>query len=246
MSPTTSALQNASYSYPPPAPVFWWLFQMEVFSVFNCCMYMFMFVITKKNVEAEHAADHKWSYWYCMAVRFLPLPYVFECTWRSFLPTQYNKRLVVYDTSASSILLERLLAFFGEVSWGTIMGLCLAVISHAVPLRGSERVSSRIRTVIPMVGALMSVCALTANICSNIGTVTTDVSGAAVPREPRRALTPLPPPTRSDVLQRLGGVVVGRHLRLGVSERHDAVDLRHRRRVAAPLAVRDAPVHAEA
>ena len=165
---------NVTYSYPPPPPLVYWLIEMIAMSLFNVTVYLVLFCFTKRYVNHPHMEHHQWSYYYLMTVRYLPLPYVVECTWRSFLPTLYNSRHVVYDTPASSILLERSLAFVGEVSWGCQLGITTAVISHAVPMRGSPRVQKFLRGWIPLMGALIGLLGLCANIFSMIATVTTN------------------------------------------------------------------------
>lgn len=55
----------------------------------------------------EYARDMKW----------LALPYVFQCAWRSFWPEIYNVRIVYWDVWMSSIFIGRFLATVGEIAW---------------------------------------------------------------------------------------------------------------------------------
>jgi len=50
-------------------------------------------------------------------MRLLALPWVFECSYRSIFPSLYLQRFVVWDTLFNSILLDRTLAFAGELAW---------------------------------------------------------------------------------------------------------------------------------
>ena len=50
-------------------------------------------------------------------LRLLAIPFVVECIYRSIFPSLYLQRFVVWDTIFNSILLDRTLAFFGEVAW---------------------------------------------------------------------------------------------------------------------------------
>jgi hypothetical protein len=115
---------------------------------------------------------------YCRAMRLLPIPYVFECAWRSFLPSQYNARLVLVDNPVNSVLAARLLATVGEICWAVQVSWALRTIARNVPL--SRALPSTafmhvfIRSWIPRLSHLLWIFAATAQVFSITGMVTTN------------------------------------------------------------------------
>ena len=68
--------------------------------------------------------------------RILAVPWVFECSYRSVFPSLYLQRYVVWDTLFNSILVDRTLAFVGELTWTAQFAL---VIYHLDAQLGSRR-----------------------------------------------------------------------------------------------------------
>ena len=169
-----ASIANATFPYPPkPGPVYDWWVSLVVIAVINWVLFAITWWHTRKNLKYCHD-KHAWSYWYVFFMRILAIPYVIECSYRSFLPGQYNTRVTIINSEWNSVLIERLLAFFGEISWGIQIGWSLRVISLTVPLRGSPRIQKMIRTCIPIVGIVVSSCAIIANISSCIALVSTN------------------------------------------------------------------------
>ena len=54
---------------------------------------------------------------YAKIMKFLGIPWVFECIWRSIFPSLYLQRFVWWDTVLNSIILDRSLACVGELCW---------------------------------------------------------------------------------------------------------------------------------
>jgi len=125
-------------------------------------------------VSFKNHPVYDWSYRYCWWMRVLAIPYVFECVWRSFLWCQYNNRQTLIDSSVNSVLLQRCLAFVGEISWGIQLGWGLRVIGKNLPLRGTELTQYRIRTGVTYTSYVISSFAFIANCCSLTGTITSD------------------------------------------------------------------------
>lgn len=85
---------------------------------------------------------------------------------------QYDDRKTVIQDDVNSVLVARLLAFFGEISWGIQVAWATQVIARHMPLRGSEEAQKRVRTYIPRVSYYLVFAVITGNIFSVIGTIT--------------------------------------------------------------------------
>lgn len=62
-------------------------------------------------------ASNKSTRNYDNMMKWLALPYVVQCAWRSFWPEVYNDRFVYWDVWMSSIFIGRMLATIGEITW---------------------------------------------------------------------------------------------------------------------------------
>ena len=62
---------------------------------------------------------------YGTAMKWLAVPWVVNCAWRSVFPSLYMERFAFWNTPLNSILLGRTFAFVGELSW--VFQTCLAM-----------------------------------------------------------------------------------------------------------------------
>ena len=62
---------------------------------------------------------------YGTAMKWLAIPWVVNCAWRSVFPSLYMERFAFWNTPLNSILLGRTFAFVGELSW--VFQTCLAM-----------------------------------------------------------------------------------------------------------------------
>uniref|UniRef100_A0A7S2C3D1 Uncharacterized protein n=1 Tax=Florenciella parvula TaxID=236787 RepID=A0A7S2C3D1_9STRA len=54
---------------------------------------------------------------YTTTMKYLAVPWVLECAWRSVFPSLYLQRFVFWDTPLNAIIVDRTWALFGELSW---------------------------------------------------------------------------------------------------------------------------------
>ena len=102
---------NQTLLYPPTAgDILGWWASMVFFSLLNCVLLVVVWCKTRKNVAGGRPKYHAWSYYYSWFMRLAAIPYVSECTWRSFLPSLYNSRLTIVDDLANSIFIARMFA----------------------------------------------------------------------------------------------------------------------------------------
>lgn len=175
--PVSSGANDSTvvWTYPPEGPVRSWWLAMVTLSLCNCVAWVAMFVATRPSKQTRPVvSSHMWSVRYTTAMRYLALPFVFESTWRSFLPSLYNKRQTIVDSPVNSILIARMFAFVGEICWGIQMTWALAVVVGALPLRGSQWTQSMMITWIPRIAGTMLLFDVVANCCSVAGVVTTN------------------------------------------------------------------------
>jgi len=164
-----------AFPYPPSEPLFWWWLQMVICAIFNVILFALAWWKTQANVYAKHAAHHLWSWRYCVWMRLLAIPYVFECVWRSFLPCQYDNRITIIDNPVNSVLAARLLAAVGESCWAIQFSWAIRVIAWHIPLRkGGPKSTFFVRSVIPVITYVTSVVACVAQIFSIAGMVSTN------------------------------------------------------------------------
>jgi hypothetical protein len=175
MSSTSSPTIYEPY---PPAKgsfvLYWWT-EMVLISVINCILCLVIFIKTKPPTHDLKTIPQKhwWSIRYVTAMRYLAIPFVFECTWRSFLPSLYNSRTTIIDDDINSILLARFLAAIGEICWGTQIALAYVAISRSLPMRGRESVRRFILNNMPRIAKLIVLLDVTAQCFSCAGAVTT-------------------------------------------------------------------------
>jgi len=87
----------------------WWAF-MSVSTVINIVLYISI-LRRKDSGQCKSTKQYDWE------MRWLALPTLLNCGWRSFFPMLYNKRFVLFDCWMSSIFIGRTLATIGEVAW---------------------------------------------------------------------------------------------------------------------------------
>merc|ERR1719240_1547419 len=74
--------------------------------------------------------------WYQWWMRWLAVPVVFVCTWRSVFPNLYPGRYTWYDTWLCSILFARMLATIAEIALVVQIALALTFIDRGVKTGG--------------------------------------------------------------------------------------------------------------
>jgi len=82
-----------------------WYAGLCVIAVLNLCL-------LAKFWSSINASDG-----YQQLMKILAIPWVFECAWRSVFPSLYLQRFVFWDTFLNSIIVDRTLAFVGELCW---------------------------------------------------------------------------------------------------------------------------------
>ena len=95
-----------------------WFVSLSFFSVVNIVVYLHI-------LNRPYTSKHKAICRYEDKMRWLTLPYVVQCAWRSFWPEVYNTRVVFWDTLFNSCFIGRMLATIGEVTWVTQIALAL-------------------------------------------------------------------------------------------------------------------------
>lgn len=136
----------------------WWGVMVAI-AIFNVGLYGY--VVLHQGGQGESASIRL----YMRRMKWLAIPFVVECAWRSIFPSVYNTRQVFWDTPLNAILVDRALAALGEVVWVTQIAMALAVVSKDV-----ERQPNAVRGA----GACMVLLAVTGECFSFAGTFTTN------------------------------------------------------------------------
>jgi len=125
--------QEIKPEYEPSELVYnWWKF-MSVASVVNIALY------AKVLLSKDHGSG-KSTRSYNTSMKWLALPYVLQCAWRSFWPEVYNDRFVLWDCWMSSVFIGRGLATIGEITWIFQVGLAMMRANMEIKLlKGGER-----------------------------------------------------------------------------------------------------------
>ena len=58
-------------------------------------------------------------------MKYLAVPWVWECAWRSVFPALYLQRYAWYDSPLNSILVDRCVACVGELCWTLQIAIAL-------------------------------------------------------------------------------------------------------------------------
>jgi len=161
-------------SYPPVPPLQAWWVQMTVCAAFNVVLFAVVWRRTRAYVVSDYALKHAWSARYCRAMRLLAIPYVFECAWRSLLPSQYNTRIVIVDNSVNDVLAARLLAAVGETCWAIQWSWALRVIAVNSPLVPGALAHSVVRRGVPVLTYVTASLGGIAQLFSIAGMVSTN------------------------------------------------------------------------
>ena len=106
---------------------------MSIVSVFNIFWYL-SFLFSKNRRPISRSTAH-----YDNLMKWLALPYVVACAWRSFWPNCYNARIVMWDVWMSSVFVGRLLATVAEVAWITQVGWCVLRANEDIRILSSGR-----------------------------------------------------------------------------------------------------------
>merc|ERR1712070_824782 len=69
-----------------------------------------------------------WDGAYPRMMKLLGVPYVFQTSWRCFLPSEYVYRKTATDFAINSVLVARLLAAVGEFCYGLQIALALYML----------------------------------------------------------------------------------------------------------------------
>lgn len=163
---------NQTLLYPPTmGQILGWWASMVFFSLLNCLFLIVVWFKTRKNVRVK-PKYHVWSYYYSWFMRLAAIPYVWECTWRSFLPSLYNSRLTIVDDLANSIFIARMFAMLGEICWAWQMALAMGVISNHVPYRGPPWVEKLGTKAIPIAAGIVGTLGTVAQAFSVTGMIT--------------------------------------------------------------------------
>merc|ERR1711998_129005 len=95
-------------------PILWiWYVLLLLISAFNIAW----MTVRMRGVAAPDG--------YGKTMKFLAVPWVLECAWRSALPSLYLQRFVFWDTWLNAILVDRTWACVGELAWTYQMALAL-------------------------------------------------------------------------------------------------------------------------
>eukprot|EP00947_MAST-08B_sp_MAST-8B-sp1_P004484 g4484.t1 len=79
---------------------------------------------------------------YDRAMKWLAVPWVWECAWRSVFPSLYLQRFAFWDTPLNSIIVDRTWACFGELSWTYQIALALRHVDRDITAALSSSSSS--------------------------------------------------------------------------------------------------------
>ena len=99
---------------------------------------------------------------YCETMKWLALPYVIQCAWRSFWPEIYNVRVVFWDTWLSSIFIGRSLATIGEIAWIVQVGYGFIRANQEIKALSGSRGD------LTFIEGMINWCAMIAVICCTL------------------------------------------------------------------------------
>lgn len=97
-----------------------WYVSMCTISVVNLSVLIYLY----KKIEART--------FYEKTMKALAIPWTFECAYRCYFPSLYLQRYVFWDTPLNSIIVDRTLAFIGEMCWVTQTALALVYVSYNI------------------------------------------------------------------------------------------------------------------
>ena len=109
---------------------------------------------------------------YARWMKWLAVPWVFECVWRCVFPSLYLQRFVVWDTVFNAILVDRTLACFGELAWTAQIALAVVDIDRMLVQRESG--VRRKRTAWILVCGVMAVVVYVAAECMSFYNTATE------------------------------------------------------------------------
>ena len=97
-----------------------WYVSMCTISIVNLSVLIYLY----KKIEART--------FYEKTMKALAIPWTFECAYRCYFPSLYLQRYVFWDTPLNSIIVDRTLAFIGEMCWVTQTALALVYVSYNI------------------------------------------------------------------------------------------------------------------
>lgn len=147
---------------------------MVAIAVFNLLLAVYVFCRSRPSHPRNSGNSSDRSRIYQKMMRRLAWPFVFECAWRSVFPCLYNQRQVLIDSPLSAILLDRSLAAIGEVCWVTQISLALEEIHTSLSQQRSRSSSKVSFSCFDAATVLMVLLAMTGEVCSYLGTATTN------------------------------------------------------------------------
>jgi len=138
----------------------WWgsMVAISVLNIVVCCL--LWADLLPLAASPRGAATMK----YAVRLRWLAVPLVLQCAWRSVFPSVYNSRQTFFDTPLNSIIIDRTLAAVGEVTWMTQVALAMVHVSgqlNACP------------GVLKAAGCVIVAFSICGEACSYTGVVTT-------------------------------------------------------------------------
>lgn len=134
----------------------WWG-SMVLIAIFNCVFFACVCHNQKPSDDPETRR-------YQAACKWLAVPFVFECAYRSVFPSTYNARDTFFDTPFNCVFLDRSLAAVGEVCW---------IIQFAIILCHIRKQVNACKCV-DFFACLMVLFAVGGEVCSDTGTFTTN------------------------------------------------------------------------
>lgn len=101
-----------------------WLWVWYAFMVSVCCVgnLAFLTYAWKKTSNPDSG--------YQKAMRYLAVPWVINCAWRSVFVSLYLQRYVFWDTALNSIIVDRGFACVGELTWVAQCALAVCYIDR--------------------------------------------------------------------------------------------------------------------
>ncbi len=143
-----------------------WYAILCVIAVVDVLLFAYSWVRRAPSPETRYTIWMKW----------LALPWVFECVWRCVFPALYLQRFVVWDTPLNAVLVDRTLACLGELAWTAQIALAVVEIDFMLVQRAQhagERGGTK-RTMWICVCGVMSVLIYVAAECMSFYNTATE------------------------------------------------------------------------
>ena len=145
-----------------------WYITLTCISLFNYILYAL--VVNEVRISKIDERDQT----YQLRMRYLSLPFIFVCSYRSVFPSIYLYRLVWFDTIFNSILLARSLAFIAEMAWVIQIALAVSRISSDIQAQQVHPNNKIVCKICQFIVHLLIIFIFAAEICSFYATITTN------------------------------------------------------------------------